>query len=381
MTVVAIPIIGQFWIYLVSNVESLLCSIFVLYYLLFDQNLRQRLHNHVVIVILIINFVTEVTDIPWIIYQYRYGVVLLFTPFFCHTWKCIDSTTYSTTARLVAWASVERHILIFHTNWITTKKRKILLHYLPIIAIVTYGVALFTITHFFLSCVRPLNPNSLYCGFYSCIYNSGAYSMFEFITGGITNGFIIATFSAALLARIIRKKLRINQEVNWRKQRKMTIQLISITLLFYIFYLPAALLARIIRKKLRINQEVNWRKQRKMTIQLISITLLFYIFYLPSVIASILESFGILGVHAETLAAYGSFFSYYINFLLAAVCAGTLPHLKIKIKNTIRFWTLHRLTTPTVPMINSIEHNQTGRNCHSMRIDNLSRQPARRFNK
>ncbi|CAF4501198.1 unnamed protein product [Rotaria socialis] len=305
MTVVAIPIIGQFWIYLVSNVESLLCSIFVLYYLLFDQNLRQRLHNHVVIVILIINFVTEVTDIPWIIYQYRYGVVLLFTPFFCHTWKCIDSTTYSTTARLVAWASVERHILIFHTNWITTKKRKILLHYLPIIAIVTYGVALFTITHFFLSCVRPLNPNSLYCGFYSCIYNSGAYSMFEFITGGITNGFIIATFSAALLARIIRKKLRINQEVNWRKQR----------------------------------------------------------------------------VHAETLAAYGSFFSYYINFLLAAVCAGTLPHLKIKIKNTIRFWTLHRLTTPTVPMINSIEHNQTGRNCHSMRIDNLSRQPARRFNK
>ncbi|CAM2715972.1 unnamed protein product [Rotaria socialis] len=338
MTVVAIPIIGQFWIYLVSNVESLLCSIFVLYYLLFDQNLRQRLHNHVVIVILIINFVTEVTDIPWIIYQYRYGVVLLFTPFFCHTWKCIDSTTYSTTARLVAWASVERHILIFHTNWITTKKRKILLHYLPIIAIVTYGVTLFTITHFFLSCVRPLNPNSLFCGFYSCIYNSGAYSMFEFITGGITNGFIIATFSAALLARIIRKKLRINQEVNWRKQRKMTIQLISITLLFYIFYLP-------------------------------------------SVIASILGSFGILGVHAETLAAYGSFFSYYINFLLAAVCAGTLPHLKIKIKNTIRFWTLHRLTTPTVPMINSIEHNQTGRNCHSMRIDNLSRQPARRFNK
>ncbi|CAF4458644.1 unnamed protein product [Rotaria socialis] len=306
MTAVAIPIIGQFWIYLVSNVASLLCSIFVLYYLLFDQNLRQRLHNHVVIVILIINFVTEVTDIPWISYQYRYGAVLLFTPFFCHTWKCIDSTTYSTTARLVAWASVERHILIFHTNWITTKKRKILLHYLPIIAIVTYGVTLFTITHFFLSCVRPLNPNSLFCGFYSCIYNSGAYSMFEFITGGITNGFIIATFSAALLARIIRKKLRINQEVNWRQQRKMTIQFISITLLFYIFYLPA-------------------------------------------IITAILTTAGVPNYYFENFNAYAQFFSYYINFLLPFVCAGTLPQLKIKIKNTLQFWARHRHTTAVVP--------------------------------
>ncbi|CAF2109955.1 unnamed protein product [Rotaria magnacalcarata] len=111
--------------------------------------------------------------------------------------------------------------------------------------------------------------------------------MFESITGGITNRFIIGTTSVALIIRIVRQKHRLNQEFHWHKYRKMAIQIIAIVLLFYFFYLPA-------------------------------------------VITGSLASLGVLGVHFETLAAYVQFFSYNINFLLPAVCAGTLPRLKIK---------------------------------------------------
>ncbi|CAF3396321.1 unnamed protein product [Rotaria socialis] len=107
MAVVAIPIIRQFWMYLISNDVSILCSIFVLYHFLFDRQLRRILQNPVIVTILIVNFLALIIEIPWILYYYLNGVVWIFTPFFCRTWVFIDGFTYVTTARLVAWASIE----------------------------------------------------------------------------------------------------------------------------------------------------------------------------------------------------------------------------------------------------------------------------------
>jgi hypothetical protein len=42
-----------------------------------------------------------------------------------------DSNTYSLTA-------IERHILIFHDRWVSTRKKRIFNHYIPIIALVLY---------------------------------------------------------------------------------------------------------------------------------------------------------------------------------------------------------------------------------------------------
>ncbi|CAF4872638.1 unnamed protein product [Rotaria sp. Silwood1] len=238
------------------------------------RKLRHSLHNHVVIIILIINFIIEITDISWILYYYRNGVVLIKTSLFCRTWKFLDSSSYVTTAKLVAWASIERYILIFHDSWI-------------------------------------------------CAYDSTTYSMFEFITGGITNAIIIAIFSMILIIRLIKQKHRLNQQLNWRKHRKMTIQLLSIVLLFYIFYLP-------------------------------------------SVIIGILFNCGVPYSNLEYLLVYGQFFSYYINFLLPFVCAGTLPHLRKKIKNTLRICPLY--TRGTVePTQNTIQRRATDQNSNSHR--------------
>ena len=50
-----IPISVRFWIYLIADILSVLCSLFVLYYLLFDRTLRQALNNHVIIVLITFN--------------------------------------------------------------------------------------------------------------------------------------------------------------------------------------------------------------------------------------------------------------------------------------------------------------------------------------
>ncbi|CAF1090300.1 unnamed protein product [Adineta steineri] len=104
---IAIPQIVRFWIFLVSNILSFICCLFVLYHFLFDSNLHRGLHNHVIIIILIICLISELTTIPWVTYLYLYEVVWIQTPTFCMIWKFFDTTTYTTTAKLVGWASVE----------------------------------------------------------------------------------------------------------------------------------------------------------------------------------------------------------------------------------------------------------------------------------
>ncbi len=60
----SIPHIVEFWIYAISDGLSILCSLFVLYDLLFDRTLRKALNNHVIIVLLIMGLIYELTTIP-----------------------------------------------------------------------------------------------------------------------------------------------------------------------------------------------------------------------------------------------------------------------------------------------------------------------------
>ncbi|CAF3970549.1 unnamed protein product [Rotaria sp. Silwood2] len=131
-SVLAIPMMGRFWMYLISNCASIVCSFFVLYYLLFKQTLRRALNNHVVIIIIVVNLITEVTDIPRILFRMCFEVVLLPIPFFCQLWQFIDAVSYTGAVKLVAWASIERHILIFNEGWMLTLKNRIRFHYMPI---------------------------------------------------------------------------------------------------------------------------------------------------------------------------------------------------------------------------------------------------------
>jgi hypothetical protein len=59
-----IPISIRFWLYLIPDILSPLCSIFVLFHPLFDQTLRQALHNHIIIILLCIGLIYELTSVP-----------------------------------------------------------------------------------------------------------------------------------------------------------------------------------------------------------------------------------------------------------------------------------------------------------------------------
>ncbi|CAF1189743.1 unnamed protein product [Adineta ricciae] len=306
---IAIPYIVRFWMFLISNICSILCAVFVLYHCLGDSTLRHGLHYHISIVMLIICLIYDFTDVPFQMYLFLYRVVWIQTPTFCLTWKILDAALYTSTAKLIGWASVERHILIFHENWIATRRRRFFIHYTPIILIVTYGVVLYSIITPINYCKRPFYYFMAMCGYYSCVYDSATFTLYEYATGGLLCSVLIGFGGSSLILRVVLQKRRLRRHINWRKHRKMAIQLLSITALFYIFYLPPVLVGTARRV-------------------------------------------GFSSSAASTYSTYASFFTNYIVFLFPFACLNTLPNLRTRVRNMFEYL-LRRKIGRIIPATNT----------------------------
>jgi hypothetical protein len=74
------------------------------------------------------------------------------------------------------------------------------------------------------------------------LYTIYALTMWEVIVHEIVPILIIVVFSIALLVRVLWQRHRIRQPIQWRKYRKMSFQLLSISLIYSIFSLPYMLM-------------------------------------------------------------------------------------------------------------------------------------------
>lgn len=281
----------KFWVYLLCLIPSILCSLFVLYFLLVDRALRRALNNHVIIVLLCICLIAQVTIYPWMLYYYRSDGSWERPTIFCLIWGFLDWGLYATQTILFAWATIERHILIFHDRWLSTKKRRLLFHYSPIIILLIYCLAYHIATDFFPPCENFIFDFDMIC-VYFCLYTTYEFYMWQTVAHQIVPNLIIVLFSMALLGRVLWQKHRMNQPVQWKKHRKMTVQLLSISFLYLIFSFPFIL-----------------------------VTLM----YLSDLVYS---AYG-------TLIPYAEFFSYFIILFFPFVCALSLPNLSNKVKRVL----------------------------------------------
>jgi hypothetical protein len=231
----------KFWFYLTFLIPSYTCSVFVLYYLIVNGKLRFTLHNHSIILVLVIGIVYEMTIYPWMLYYYHYRGVWHRSLIFCTIWSFIDWGLYYTQTILFAWTTIERHILIFHNQWVSTKTRRFLIHYVPLVLLSSYCLVYYVILDFFPPCINSYYDTSMIC-VTLCFTNIYALYMWDTLVHQALPTLIIVTFSIALLVRVSWHKHRIGQSIQWRKHRKMTIQMLYISLLYLIFAFPMTLM-------------------------------------------------------------------------------------------------------------------------------------------
>ena len=227
----------RFWILLIFEIPSLIFCVFGLYYFCFDQTLRKALNNHVFIVILINVFLCEIIDIPNYLTFLRLNYVWPQSPINCYLWWYITYGNYNMIGIFIAWGAVERHFFIFHSQWLNTKKNRILIHYLPLITLILYTNIFYIVCIFFLPCEAYFDYNSGWCQS-PCYVQFQTLGRFDMLFNAIIPCLITSIADILLLIRVIKQKQRLRQEVQWHKYKRMIIQMISCSLLFLIFQVP-----------------------------------------------------------------------------------------------------------------------------------------------
>lgn len=289
---------NKFWIYLIILIPSILSTIFVLYYLLFDRTLRRHIHNHNITILLVLGLISQLINYPWMLQYYRLNQQWERSLIFCTIWAFFDWTIYITQTLVFAWTTIERHILIFHSKWISTKRQRFLIHYLPLIFLLHYCFIFHIIIYFFPPCQNLLFEFDMIC-VYFCLNSHYKLYMWQTITHQIIPNLIIVCFSIALLIRFVHFKNRIHQPIRWKKYRKMTIQLLSISLLYLLFSFPFIL-----------------------------VTLMYLSGWINQMFTTIL--------------LYADIFSYFIILCFPFVCMSSLPNLHLKIKRIFSTMNCHR---------------------------------------
>ena len=138
----------RFWYFLCCDALSLTCAIYTLYVLLSNRILRRALNNHIFIVILFIVILYEMINIPFFLRNTFYDTPWLTSKDVYLFWTFFDYLLFVLQIELFAWATLERHILIFHDQWLITKRNRFLLHYLPIIIIIICNIIFYIVVSY-----------------------------------------------------------------------------------------------------------------------------------------------------------------------------------------------------------------------------------------
>ncbi|CAF1496450.1 unnamed protein product, partial [Rotaria sp. Silwood1] len=176
-------------------------------------------------------------DLPLQLYLYHQGKVLFQNATFCFIWRLIDYSGYAAGALLLAWASFERHILIFHDRLLRSKWKNIYLHYAPPFIIIVYVFCFYIYGLSFYPCKTPLNFQGIACG-NDCIRSYAMFSAWGKMVHQIAPSLCIGIFSVSLLIRVLYSKRRLQQAFSWRKHSKMAYQLLSISFVCNAALLP-----------------------------------------------------------------------------------------------------------------------------------------------
>ncbi len=161
---------GHTWLYLVHLIPSVLVTIFDLYHLLTNRALRTALNNHVIILLISCGLIETLTDFVLCIYYYFNATALSSTLTFCIAWTFIGSTFLIGNFILMAWTSIERHIIIFHPNLLATKAKRFFFDYLPLTICILCSAIFYFVIFYILPCDNPFNYTKRQCSHYACVY-------------------------------------------------------------------------------------------------------------------------------------------------------------------------------------------------------------------
>jgi hypothetical protein len=236
----------EFILLLIVEIPSIICTLLILTYLFRNwyTMVIKSLRNHVILILIIISLINTTLDLPFTINSYRLGYDNPRTLSFCHWWYWLDYTLIVTSIFLTAIASVQRHFLIFHAHWLRIRRIRWALHYVPLIFCLLYPLLYYFIFIIVYQCKNDTINDSQYC-VQPCYTNDPVLFNYDWVFNTAFPLMTIALANIILIVRVIRsmRKTRRRQSLIWKRQRKLTLQLLALSLLYIVGWAPSTILS------------------------------------------------------------------------------------------------------------------------------------------
>ena len=236
-----IPRQVRFWVLLFFNVPSIICSFFLFFHLLTSKTLRLQLAYHVMIVLLIAGLLIQMIDIPFHLSFFHLNVVQPATPALCLFWWFLDLGVYNGCIIIMAWHSVERYLLIYHDRLFLNRNKRLILHYFPLAILLIYIIVFYIVVIVFPPCTNKYDYTLPVCNDFPCYLNHPVLGIVDSVVNNIVPVIIICVFNFILVIRVYCQKRRLQPMNVWRKQRKMTVQLLCTCSLYLIPNIPLSI--------------------------------------------------------------------------------------------------------------------------------------------
>jgi hypothetical protein len=295
---------SRFILMVALEIPAIFVSIILFVYFAFNRPVCSKLKNHGWIILLIVNFFQLTLHLPMPMSYYYLSYIWPATNAYCVWWTYCEYSLNAAGLFLTAWISVERHLLIFHAHRVFQQRwKKWIFHYIPIVFCLIWApLFYFIIIVINPWCTTVWNFDQILCGF-PCYYGDEVLNQFVFGFAIILPIVTIILANVTLVIRVIYQKMSRQQAHNWRRHRKMVLQLWVVSSFHLGIWLPLV-------STLLIERTVQ-----------------------PSFMIDQLETM--------------QFAPYFVPLLLPMICVSTQPEFVSKMKNLIRMRPMNRVTVVT----------------------------------
>ena len=230
----------------IIEIPSILCTIFILIFFFINWNsmMIKPMHNHAIFILIIISFIYTILDQPFLISSFHLLYDRFHSRSFCLWWAWIDYSTQEVSVLITGIASIQRHILVFHSRLLHGSRKRWILHYIPLIFAVFYPTIFSGILIFIYPCEYIYIEDYPVCSS-PCYRYEIVLSQIDWALNFVSPIIILIIANIALVSRVIYSmdKFRRPQTRAWKKRRKLILQLLSIALLYIIGWGPGTILS------------------------------------------------------------------------------------------------------------------------------------------
>ncbi|CAF3623445.1 unnamed protein product [Rotaria sp. Silwood1] len=225
----------KFWILLTLSIPSTICSILIFIYF-YRKRRNILIHHHLTLILIITSFLQLTTNFPFIMVYYQHGRVISASNSFCSWWNWWEYSTNGVLLFVMAWGSIERHLLVFNRTIMDTKRKRFFYHVLPMASVCIYPFIFYFAIIILNTCKNRWNYNEVFCEIPCYLMDQKILATYDFIADVVFPVCAIAIANISLIFRIVWQKRR--HQALWRRQYKLTRQLIFIAVIYTVFWFP-----------------------------------------------------------------------------------------------------------------------------------------------